>query len=75
MIEEFIEVFKKPSIKTLMVREIDEATRLLLKAQRNAEYWEAEIAFNKARIDRLTETLEPKKAPAEFRRIKQFSAN
>ena len=47
-------LFRSPSPEMLAARELDQARRSLLEAHSAAEYADSVIAYNQARIERLT---------------------
>ena len=49
--------FRKPTLKQLALRELEEAERLLLQAQSAVEYAKSIAAYNAARAKRLQEFL------------------
>lgn len=47
-------LFRSPSPEMLAARELDQARRSLLEAHSAAEFADSVIAYNQARIERLT---------------------
>lgn len=64
MIKDLIETFRKPSAEVLAQRELEDAKRALLESQRMHEYHFNMVAFNKARIGRLSAMLRSQEEPA-----------
>lgn len=54
MIKEFLETFRRPSARTLAVRELEEAQRQQLSALSAAEYAKNLAIYQAERIKRLT---------------------
>ena len=55
-------LFQKPSPMSLALQELDEARRELLNAETTAEYFRAQVEYQKARIRRLESFTAPQKA-------------
>ena len=50
-------IFKRPTAQSKAVEELAEAEVGLLTAQTNAEYWDSQVVYNQARVERLKEFL------------------
>lgn len=69
VIQELIEIFRKPSVEVMAQRQLEDARRSLLSAQEHMEYAASLVQFHEARIRRLSEMLHPtKNKPAEKQR-------
>lgn len=47
-------IFKRPTAQQKMMEELEQARVELLTAQTNAEYWDAMVAYNTSRVERLS---------------------
>lgn len=50
-------IFKRPDAQSKAMEELAEAELGLLTAQTNAEYWDSQVVYNQARVERLKEFL------------------
>lgn len=54
MFKEFLETFKKPNVRALAERELQEAEKHLLAAYTNVEYAQSQVVFRTNQVRRLT---------------------
>lgn len=51
-------LFQRPTVESKAKEELEQARMDLLTAETNAEYWDAQAAYNRSRIERLEEFLQ-----------------
>lgn len=51
-------LFQRPTVEAKAKEELEQARMDLLTAETNAEYWDAQAAYNRSRIERLEEFLQ-----------------
>ena len=54
MFKEFTETFKKPNVRSLAERELQEAEKHLLAAHTSVEYAQSQVVFRTNQVRRLT---------------------
>lgn len=57
-------IFSRPTADDKAKEELEQARMELLKAESYAEYWDAQAAYNRSRIERLEEFLQRDKKVA-----------
>ena len=59
-------IFARKTPQSKAMEELAEAELSLLTAQTNAEYWDSQVVYNQARVERLKEFLDVDRTQAEM---------